>query len=199
MEVTTCVIPEYKNEALGVTCPGIEFQKIIYEEELQKLNPVLQEAFFPKLNEAVNYLEGMKLSTDKLVPITIVYDFMSLIGNIYTQEKNELLLLICLNLLIRLALNGNIDAMYGITTLTYVPAKEDISKILNIEGIDNLDYCQMVENLLQKLMEFESKDSFIRVIREIRGEKDNWFEHMSPIKRVRSNSELGFEIKKQKL
>lgn len=180
-------ITEYINKELGVTCPKIEFDKSIYEKELKMLNPILQEGYMPKLNNASQQLEMEDLKVEDLVPIT--YDLISLCG-VLPYKKTEQLMIICLNLLTRAALSGNVDAMYDITSISFVPQKDDVAKILNIEGVKDLDYGQMMEKLSQKLNESASEDSFIEVIKETKSKSLPISPASSPVKvLVRSHSD----------
>eukprot|EP00833_Pecoramyces_ruminatium_P002088 jgi/Orpsp1_1/1176120/evm.model.c7180000056487.1 len=132
------IISEFKY--LDMTCPSIKFEKNIYSEEIENLSPIL---------------------------ISITHDLVSL-SNVLSRQKSRYLMSICFNIWTRAALIGNIDAMYNITTTSFTPAREEMSKILIIEGINDLDYHQIQEELSQKLEKSENENDFIEVIEEIK-------------------------------
>ncbi|OUM65532.1 hypothetical protein PIROE2DRAFT_7464 [Piromyces sp. E2] len=102
-------------------------------------------------------------NSDIEILIPIVHDLVSL-SNVLPHEKARYVMSICFNILTRAALTGNMDAMYNLISASFEPTKEEVVKILNIEGIEDLNYRKIKEELSQKLEENESESIFIEII-----------------------------------
>ncbi|KAG4098196.1 hypothetical protein H8356DRAFT_1674037 [Neocallimastix lanati (nom. inval.)] len=158
-------ITEYKY--LDVTCPEIKFDKNSYIEEIKNLSPIVSRGCMSTLEDVSSRLEESNSEIKNLYPI--VHGLVSL-SNVLSLEKSREMMTISFNILTRAALTGNVDAMYGLTTTSFTPTKEEMAKILIIKGIDHLDldFEQVKEVLSQKLEEDESEEAFVEVLEEMK-------------------------------
>lgn len=159
---------EYKNEDLLVGCPAIDFDRInhLIKQEVEELDPIIKDACESGLVDAFVSLDKKSdLNSEELILVSCnlcsISDFLS------TEIRNQLMNA-CLNLLIRAALKGNINAMYDLVSTSFIPDQSDIKSIIYVTGVDNLDYAQLVSELSQKLEEAESENTFVEVIKNIK-------------------------------
>ncbi|OUM66314.1 hypothetical protein PIROE2DRAFT_6448 [Piromyces sp. E2] len=186
--VSAYTIDEYTT-SWGATCPMIEFKKSDYIEEIRNLGPVTNESCMSVLEKVSSRLEKSNSEVANLIPI--VHDLVA-ISNVLSREKSRHLMSFCFNILTRAALAGNLDAMYGLTTTSFTPTKEEVSKILSVKGIESLDYGQVQDALSQKLEEDESDKAFLEVLKEVKHKsmllsgKSN--QSISDVKRISVNT-----------
>jgi len=159
-------ISAYEDKLLGVTCPKFEFKRSDYESEFKKLDPSIKESYVPKLDRATQYLKNLELSTKEIDSVSS--DLIELCDVLpFKQSKN--LLIICFNLLSRAALNGNINAMNSLVTVNFTPTNDDVTKILVVDGIEDLDFRKVKKTLHHKLGKNKNNENaFTEAIKEIK-------------------------------
>ena len=165
---TLNAFPEYisENDNLQLTCPAINLdQTDEIVKEIKNLNPIIRDAYLPKLDFVLKNLKNTSADNDEI--LTKMSGELCSISNVLPYEMMKQLMNCCLNLLIRLASKGNIDAMYDLISTSYVPDKNDVRNIVNIKGIEDLDFEQLIEKLASELEEDGSEDSFINVIKNM--------------------------------
>jgi len=154
-------ISSYEDKLLGVIRPKFEFNKSDYESELDKLDSQIKETYISKLERISQYFQGKNLSVNEIMSVT---NDLCDICNILPYKQTTKLMIICLNLSIRAALSGNIKAMHNIVNVPYIPFKEDISKIIIVDGIKDFDYHKMKKTLSKELEKNESEEAFVETI-----------------------------------
>lgn len=157
---------EYQNSGLQITCPAVDLTQISddLKNEVEKLEPTSENCYMHTLNNVLSSLKNDDLSNEELISVAgslcSIGTFLS--KDLYTQLSNS-----AANLLCRACLECSIDAMWNLIGASFFIEKQYIKDVINIGGIDNLDYNRLMQELTQELEESESKDSFINAIRKM--------------------------------
>lgn len=163
-------IPEYtyENGGLQIICPAVEFEQVSasIKKELEKLDPCFGEAYMPITDNILKNLKESSLSNEELISVSC--DLCS-ISDFLSEEMRKRVMNACLNLLVRAALNGNTNAMYDLTSTSFAPDSDGVKDIIDIKGIDNLDYALLMNMLSQELKKRKTEGSFVAVIKDIKG------------------------------
>lgn len=156
-------MPEYTDPGLGIKCMAININDTPFFEAVSHLSP---EQRVPSETLLRTTLE--KIKTDhSAVGMAEAASDLTILSNVLPVKQQEIIEDIFLNLFVRSALAGNIDAMFSILSVSFNLPKERLSKIFTITDVD-LNFSELQEKLEAELDESESSETFRQVIKKLK-------------------------------